>query len=525
MTGKLTYEELEQRVMELEAIEMDRRRVEQELAKAEEKWRSITENSPDFIMVLDTEGIIQFINRSPYQPKEQVVGSSMLDLTDERHKPAVKELLERVRRTGQPGCGEALYLSPGGTSRLFEVRIGPVFDAGRVVALILNGTDITDRKRMQEEIARTQQLESIGVLAGGIAHDLNNILTPILANISTARMYGEFDDEIAELLTDSERATVRAKGLTQQLLTFARGGEPIIKTMQVSKSIRESAKFALSGSSARCEFSLPESLWLVDADATQLSQVIQNVVINAEQAMAAGGVIKISAENLILKDDPLVSTEDGKCVRISIEDQGCGIPDKQLSKIFDPFFTTKERGRGLGLSTSFSIVKRHGGHMKVSSEVGVGTRLDIYLPASKKTSVSQEGERPKPARGEGRVLIIDDEDTVRRSASMILKRLGFEVEEAGNGQEGITLYRKAKELGRPFCAVVMDLTIPGGMGGKRAIQKLMEMDPQARVIVSSGYSDDPVLSNFRDYGFSGVLTKPYNAEELGMVLHKAISEI
>jgi len=398
-------------------------------------------------------------------------------------------------------------------------------DLANTTAQVIQGKkEEEERRKMESKMRDAQRLESLGVMAGGIAHDFNNLLTPILANISIAKTYGKLDDEIADLLTDAEKASLRAKGLAQQLLTFARGGEPIRRTIHISGLLRETARLALSGSSARCEFSLPEDLWLVDADEAQLGQVIQNVVLNADQAMAEGGIIKIYGKNVILKDSPYVTAEDDRCVRISIEDHGCGIPEKQVSKVFDPFFTTKEKGRGMGLTTTYSIVKRHGGHIHVSSMVGVGTRLDIYLPASQNTSASEGTKRLNLVRGEGRLLLIDDEDIVRRSAKETMERLGYEVELAGEGGEGIELYKKAKDSGQPFSAVVMDLTIPGGMGGKRAIQKLIEMDPQAKVIVSSGYSNDPVMSNFRDYGFSGVLRKPYNIEQLGEVLHKVIAE-
>jgi CheY-like chemotaxis protein len=239
--------------------------------------------------------------------------------------------------------------------------------------------------------------------------------------------------------------------------------------------------------------------------------------------MAGGGVIHVLGENLILGHTPDSGVEEGSYVRICVVDSGCGIPEKHLSKIFDPFFTTKEKGRGLGLATAYSILRRHGGHIRVSSKVGVGSRVDIYLPASQKTSVSEGPTKLELARGKGRVLLIDDDEFVRRSAQEILKRLGCEVESAGDGEEGIRLYERARESGRAFCAVIMDLTIHGGMGGKGAAQKLLELDPQARVIVSSGYSNDPVMSQFREYGFSGVLAKPYRIEELAEAIQLALA--
>jgi len=392
-----------------------------------------------------------------------------------------------------------------------------------LVRLLISIVDMTDRNRMEQELGNIQRLQSLGVLAGGIAHDFNNILTAILANLSMARLYGEFEDDISQMLADAEKASLRAQGLTQQLLTFAKGGEPIKKRVRISSLLKESAAFALSGSNTRCEYSMPDEPWVVYADEGQLNQVFQNLVINADQAMPEGGVVRIRAENIWIGENERGGLKEGRHVKVSVQDQGSGISEERLPKVFDPFFTTKERGRGLGLAIAFSIVNRHAGHIEVDSALGGGTTVHVYLPANDSTAESGKSVKDEPVRGEGRVLVVDDEEIIRRSVGEVLRRLGYEADSARDGREGIELYEKAMEVGRPFDVVIMDLTIPGELGGKKTVGRLRELDPDAKVIVSSGYSDDPVMSRFREYGFDGVLVKPYNVEGLATELQRVLS--
>jgi two-component system, cell cycle sensor histidine kinase and response regulator CckA len=284
--------------------------------------------------------------------------------------------------------------------------------------------------------------------------------------------------------------------------------------------LKDSARLALSGSNVRCEYSLPEGLWFAEIDEDQIRQVIHNVVLNADQTMPEGGTIEIRAENVRVTPADVLPLEGGRYVIVSVQDQGTGIPEKYLEKIFDPFFTTKEKGSGLGLSISHSIINRHGGTIRVESRMGVGTTFHIYLPASEGQEGTEERERGNVLRGEGRILVVDDEEAVRRSAGKLLKKLGYDVECSKEGREGIRRYVKARNSGRPFRAVIMDLTIPGGLGGREAVRELKKADPEAVVIVSSGYSDDPVLSHYGDHGFSGVVTKPYTVEELGEAIYR-----
>jgi len=380
--------------------------------------------------------------------------------------------------------------------------------------------DITERRKMEAELLRSQKLESVGILAGGIAHDFNNILTTILGNVSLAKNHVTPDDEIFDLLKEAETASLRAQTLTRQLLTFAKGGAPLKEIASIKDILKESSSFVLRGSKSRCEFSIAEDLFPAEVDVGQISQVIHNIVINANQAMPEGGIIQVAAENLIIEERLGLPVKPGRYIRISVIDQGVGISENYLLNIFDPYFTTKQEGSGLGLATTYSIIKNHNGNITAESRLGVGTTFHIYLPASDKTV--PEKEEVLLITGQGRILVMDDEASLRKMVGRMLKMLGYESEFAKDGAEAIQMVKEAQESKRPYDAVILDLTIPGGMGGKDAIQKLLEIDPEIKAIVSSGYSDDPVLSNFLEYGFKSMMPKPFESRSLGKVLHEVL---
>ncbi|MFZ6008317.1 MAG: ATP-binding protein [Nitrospirota bacterium] len=387
--------------------------------------------------------------------------------------------------------------------------------------------DITYHKKMEDEMAKAQKLESLGILAGGIAHDFNNLLTGILGNISLAKMLTGPDEKIYERLQEAEKASERAKYLTSQLLTFAKGGSPVKKTSSIEQVVMDSASFSLRGSNVRCEFSIPDNIWQVEVDEGQMSQVVNNLIINADQAMPDGGVVSIRLENRIVTSHDNLPLKEGNYVKICIQDRGIGISRENMQKIFDPYFTTKQRGTGLGLAMVYSIIKKHDGHIEVESSAGTGTSFHIYLPAAEKSPDSDRTAAKEriTAKGHGKILIMDDEDMVREVAKQVLIHMGYDVEESRDGREALEIYRKAKEEGKPFDVVIMDLTIPGGMGGKELIKHLREIDKDVKTIVSSGYSNDPVMSMYQKFGFNGVVAKPYKVDELGRAVQKVIGSI
>ncbi|MBT4512605.1 MAG: PAS domain S-box protein [Chloroflexi bacterium] len=438
--------------------------------------------------------------------------------------PLVEERIGEVFAKGESFV-EANWLSKDGTKTLHYLT-GVRVDIDGISCQVGMGIDISDRKQLEEERSKSTKLESIGLLAGGIAHDFNNILTTILSNVSLAKMMldGEGNDEIKDRLTQSELAGRRAAELTQQLLTFSRGGAPVKKTAMLGNIVRESTGFSLSGSNVKCRHYIDKDIWPCSVDSGQISQVINNLVINADQAMPEGGVIEIRVKNVVVSSKDALPLEEGKYVRVTVKDQGIGISKQHISKIFDPYYTTKQKGSGLGLATCYSIVVRHDGHIAVESEPGVGTSFHVYLPATSGRVRQKGNEKGKATLPAGRVLVMDDEPSVLEVLVGVLESFGQEAQGAADGAEAVKLYKRAMKSGKPFDAVILDLTVPGGMGGRETVEKLQRIDPEVKTIVSSGYSNDPVMANFKEYGFSGVVSKPYQIEEMKNVLHEVMKK-
>jgi PAS domain S-box-containing protein len=382
--------------------------------------------------------------------------------------------------------------------------------------------DISSRIEMEEQFLRAQKMEAVGTLAGGIAHDFNNILTAILGNIGLAALDDKIGPRGKDRLAQAEAACLRAEALSRQLLTFAKGGAPVKKLFSVPELLTETTVFACVGSPVKCETTFPENLWWMEADPGQIGQVFQNLTINAIQAMPTGGTIKVWAENLTLETESGLPLSAGKYIKISVRDQGIGISAEHLPRIFDPYFTTKHKGSGLGLASAYAIVNKHNGHIAVESKPGVGTTFHIYLPAVEQQATPQPKRDRELLVGTGKILVMDDEDMVREVLGRLLARLGYEAEFAKDGGEAIEMFTQAQGSGQAFAAVILDLTVPGGMGGKETMAGLLEIDPQVKAIVSSGYSDDPIMADFQKYGFSGVIAKPYRISELGMILNQVI---
>lgn len=426
-------------------------------------------------------------------------------------------------------AGNTTLIGKDGRRTPIDASRAPIADGkGSGTGVVLVFRDVAERRRLEEERQKIQKLESLGVLAGGIAHDFNNILTAILGTVSLAKLRIDHRDELADSLSCAEEACIHAKDLTRQLLTFAKGGMPIRSVASISNLLRESVEFALRGSNVQGAYLLPDALWPAEVDTGQIRQVVYNLVMNAVQAMPEGGKIQISAENIVVRGGGEAPLKDGNYLKIRIRDHGAGIPRHYLPKIFEPYFTTKQHGSGLGLATCFSIVKKHDGHIAVDSELGVGTVFDLYLPASSKAApadVDVAKATPvteKSLHGQGRILVMDDDEFIITLTSRALEQFGHDVVCARDGRELITLYREIMNRGGSVDAFIIDLTIPGGMGGRQTIQELLKIDSGVVAIVSSGYSDDPVLANFREYGFRDALPKPYTIEDLIAVLNRVM---
>jgi nitrogen-specific signal transduction histidine kinase/CheY-like chemotaxis protein len=379
--------------------------------------------------------------------------------------------------------------------------------------------------RLQAELERSSRLESLGVLAGGIAHDFNNLLTVITGNLSLARTDDAIPEETRHWLAESERAAVRARDLTQQLLTFAKGGDPVRAATRLEDVVREAAAFALHGAKVRGEFEIAPDLWPADVDRGQISRVVHNIIINANQAMPDGGVIRIALRNEQVSE-PRAGLAPGRYVRLSFADSGAGISAENLPRIFEPYFTTKQQGSGLGLATVYSIVRKHQGRVEATSQSGRGTTFVVWLPAAAERAAPASDPKTTGGRpcGAARVLVMDDEAAIRLVAAAVLKKMGLAVTTVDDGAQAFAAYAEAWSSGQPFDLVVLDLTVPGGIGGAEAMRKIRELDPAVCAVVSSGYSSDPVIANYREHGFRARVPKPYTAEEFARVIRAAMPD-
>lgn len=395
----------------------------------------------------------------------------------------------------------------------------PIRDAaGRITGVVLVFRDVTEKQRTEEALLRARQLESIGVLAGGIAHDFNNILTALFGNVSLIRLHTPPQSPVLSLLDQVDQAFYRARDLTQQLLTFAKGGAPIKRAGSFRDLVEETTRFLLHGTNAAVEFQWPDDFWVAEFDPGQMSQAVSNIILNAVQAMPGGGLIRITGFNVPRGREEMPLLKDGPYVRVSIKDQGPGIPEADRERVFHPYFSTKDSGTGLGLATTYSVLQRHGGQVAVGGDVGGGAVFDMYLPATHQGVVPspQAGQMADP--GSGYIVVMDDEEPVRKVCREILGHLGYQVEAVADGAALVALYAERVGQGRRPDAVIVDLTIPGGMDGREAAQQVLALDPHACLLVSSGYCTDPVVSDYKSYGFAGVVTKPYDIPEMAATL-------
>jgi PAS domain S-box-containing protein len=518
----------------------ERKRFEKEIAAEKESLAVTLRSIGDGVITTDVEGRIIMVNNEA----ERLTGWTSKEAMGRTLKSVFNVAIDlaaqaRAQRSGYRNEAHSILLSlpenatltaKDGSEYIIEQVASPIRDnKNEVAGVVLVFRDITERQRNEAERRKAETLEQLGLLAGGIAHDFNNLLTAIIGNISLASLLLPPDNELNTRLVDAKNASLRARDLAQQLLTFARGGAPIKKTASIGKLIQDTVSFSLRGSHSRSQFTFGADLWPAEIDPGQISQVIGNLVVNADQAMPNGGTLNVSCDNFTYtgeNGDAIADLAPGEYIRIAIRDEGVGIPEDYLKRIFDPYFTTKAKGTGLGLATTYSIVRNHNGLITVGSVLHQGSTFTVYLPAATHVELpatEQPGPTTGSLNGTGRVLVVDDEEAIRALVEFTLSHLGYQVFQAESALEGVNLYREKLEAGERFDLVILDLTLPGGMGGKEALKKLIELDPTVNAIVSSGYATDATMSRYQDFGFRGVIAKPYEAAELGRIVQDTIN--
>ncbi len=533
---KISFQTLEQKVQERTAdlyqAKTEAEKLNLHLGIIGAELQTLLDNSPVGIIFVDFDRIIQRVNPEV----TRITGYSSIDLIGQ----TTRKLYESEKSYQSFGEAHYPFLRKNGYCQAnteFIRKDGiPVtcYLRGRLIVaesgiegIIWTLEDITMRLKMEDELLKIKKLESIGVFAGGIAHDFNNLLLAIIGNISLAKRIAAHDNQVNELLTSAHKASERARELTAKLLTFASGGEPIKSTESLPQLLEDSASFVLSGSNVKCVYEFSADLWHVNMDKSQINQVIQNLVLNADQSMPDGGVITISCNNERLSADQIPGLNSGHDVRVSVRDKGRGIAKENINRIFDPYFSTKEKdsnkGSGLGLAIVHSIISKHGGSIMVESVLEEGSHFILYLPAMPISDKQDITIEESPCMSTGRILVMDDEEMIRKVVCNMLNHLGYDSISAADGDEAVSAYKDSQESGYPFDAVIMDLTIPGGMGGVEAVKQIIAIDSQARVIVSSGYSQDPILDNYQAFGFCNIVSKPYQLLDLSRVLSETLS--
>ncbi|HVS52691.1 MAG TPA: PAS domain S-box protein [Opitutaceae bacterium] len=508
------------------------RSTESALALERERLGATLQAMGEAAIMVDFGDVVQCMNAAAGEltgwPPAAAMGQALALVCGLRHE---KETWVAAPTAAARERGELLALPPDtmlqprtGAARHVAGRCAPLRDAGgRTSGAVLVLRDVTDRVRMQAELVRAAKLESIGVLAGGIAHDFNNLLSIVMGNLTLALMDERTAASGGRWLREAERGTLRARELTQQLLAFAKGGEPLRSAVLLPDIVREAAEFALHGTPVRCEFETAPDLRPADVDRGQIGQVVQNLIMNAAQAMPGGGVIRVRLHNQTLAAGEAGALPAGNYLRLEIADTGKGIAPEHLAHVFEPFFTTKERGSGLGLATVHSVIQKHRGHIVVESRLDAGTTFRMWLPAARAVPAPVVTTENPFTGLHGRALFMDDEESIRTMTQALLERLGLETLVTSDGGEAVRQYALARMEGKPFDVVIMDLTVPGAMGGAAAMQEILKIDPKARGIVSSGYSSDPVMANYRTHGFRGVVPKPYRVAEFARTIREVIT--
>ncbi|MBD3344472.1 MAG: PAS domain S-box protein [Chitinivibrionales bacterium] len=506
-----------------------RKRTERALKESERRFRETADLLPTVICEFDLGKRLTYINKLGFElmgyTEDDFQTGIMLNtvIHPEEHE-RVDDYFKRVIEGKSFQAAEYRVICKDGSELTMLINASAMKRRNRVVGVRIGAINITDKKEMEKELQKAQILESLGILAGGIGHDFNNILTGIYGNVQLAHKKLLKGEDIKGFLEGIEKASDRAVSLSRQLLTFSKGGDPIKKTASITDILKETAEFGLHGSNVGCEFRIADGLWRCNMDVSQISQVFNNLVINAAQAMPEGGAIKIGAENIRIGPDTRLPLKEGNYIKAWVQDHGIGIKKENIEKIFDPYFSTKQEGSGLGLAVSYSIISKHEGLITAASTLGKGTTFYIYLPAVQEASGKKSIPGETKTEGKGRVLLMDDDEIVKIVGEEILTDSGYLVVTAERGETAIKLYQNGMDSGAPFDIVILDLTVPGGMGGRETIKHLQSIDPTVTAVVSSGYSDDPVMANPENYGFSGVVSKPYNIDDLNSMLNRLIQK-
>ncbi|TAL16220.1 PAS domain S-box protein [bacterium] len=511
----LAYADITDRIRSMEAVEA-----------SEKRFRDLFENANDLIQAVTPDGRFLYVNSQWKKilgyPADRLGELSIVDIIAPEARRDYLRAMDRLREGAENIRIETVFLTCAGKQVELDGNVTMSHDSSSPAFFRGIFRDVTAQRKLEEEFNKAQRLESVGVLAGGIAHDFNNLLTGILGNISLARLYMKEGLDITPKLGEAEKAALRAQELTRQLLTFSRGGSPVKRLISIGAIIHDAVVFASSGSKVTHSLSIPQNLWPITADPAQIDQIVQNLVMNAVQAMPDGGELRVDCKNISPEEavDLPPFLENRHCVQVEIGDEGMGIPQEYMDRIFDPYFSTREEGMGLGLATVYSVVRSHGGHVVAANSPGHGAKFTICLPAEPKGKPKKTAEPPvsEPQRGDGNILIMDDDEIVLDLVADLLGHLGYSTEKVTTGEKAVECYLAALRRGDPFDAVILDLTIRGGMGGKETVREIKKIDPEARAIVSSGYSQDPVMSQYRQYGFDAVVAKPYRGEALANAL-------
>jgi signal transduction histidine kinase/ABC-type amino acid transport substrate-binding protein/ActR/RegA family two-component response regulator len=490
---------------------------------SEEKNRALLMANPDLLFIFNSDyNFVDFkaeTGSELYTEPSDFIGKNVTEVLPPELSELTINKIELVKKTGQMQSYD-YELELAGEKNFFDTRLVRLGE-DQFLAIVRN---ISEKKKRDEEAIRSHKLESLGIFAGGIAHDFNNILSAIVGCISLARMKINDREKSAKFLAEAEKAGLRARRLTEQLLAFSKGGYPVKHIADVVEVVKESADFIMSGSKTALSYNMAsDDVFKADIDKGQISQVIQNIVLNASQAMPSGGVIIISIRNQYIEESNSMTLPEGNYVAVSIKDEGEGIENKNLKKIFDPYFTTKNDGNGLGLTICHSIVKKHGGAIDVESKPGKGSVFTIFLPSC---DYVEPEKNTKPLSQSGRdlkslsIIIMDDEPQLRYIMKEVLGDEGAKIFTVSDGSEAIDLFEKMASLEQPIDLIIADLTIPGGMGGLEAVRLIREQGLSFKAIVISGYSNDPVMSDFKNYGFDAYIAKPFTSDDLLAVVKK-----